>query len=62
MWVYKYRRDLYRENTHTFKYFQTMLLVEVKNMRNIYEIIVNMMTAPNPNYQEECEGIGGVWL
>ena len=31
-------------------------------MRNIYEIIVEMMTTPNPNYLVECDGIGGVYL
>ena len=46
-------------STHTLKYSQTMSYVEVKYMNyiNIIESLIDYITVPNPEYQEEVQHV-----
>ena len=65
MLVYKYRRDLYRENTHTLIYFETMCYIRrvrqnsaVSFTRNDWFSLVDSERTriqPNPKGRAEPE-------
>mgnify|MGYP006412480861 CR=1 FL=1 len=46
-------------STHTLIYFETMSYVEVKYMNyiNIIESLIDYITVPNPDYQEEVYNV-----